>query len=425
MRLVFQISILVFLLATSGCGSIAKGITEAILEQAEDVDTRQCSIQGPVAPGLSAFLDEQSRSRKNGNPTKSTKLLMIHGIGRHLPGYSGRLTERLMNELQLSVRSAKAKEFRLRDPRVAGRMGSLRVNRYTDKANTKEILFYELTWSAITELDKKAIEFDETGEQSFRRTAVNNFMKSFLNNHISDPLIYLGTARVQILASVQQAMCWMTSGDWNDYPSQSDRHCDLDDPQRLDFFKKDDIAIITHSLGSRISVDALQAMAEDAISREGSLYRHAGGPIQQKSFNVYMLANQLPLLQLGRKPARIRDQIEDYCAPEGRKHDERLINELNIFAFSDPNDLLSYAIPPKFAEENIDSRLCPTLTNISINVAQPISILGLSEVANPLEAHVGYDNDERVIAIIAHGIGTKSQSSIIARRCKWLETVYR
>ena len=47
----------------------------------------------------------------------------------------------------------------------------------------------------------------------------------------------------------------------------------------------------------------------------------------------------------------------------------------------------------------------------------------LGEVANPLEAHVGYDDDERVIAFIAHGIGQGGDSGIIAERCTWLETI--
>ncbi len=58
-----------------------------------------------------------------------------------------------------------------------------------------------------------------------------------------------------------------------------------------------------------------------------------------------------------------------------------------------------------------------------MNVAEPISLFGLGEVANPLEAHVGYDNDERVIAFIAHGIGQQNSARIIDERCTWLETI--
>ena len=70
-----------------------------------------------------------------------------------------------------------------------------------NKARTRELIFYELTWSEITEGEKKAIEFDSSKEYTFRRTTLNGFMKAFFNSHIPDPLIYLGEAHRPILAS--------------------------------------------------------------------------------------------------------------------------------------------------------------------------------------------------------------------------------
>lgn len=89
---------------------------------------------------------------------------------------------------------------------------------------------------------------------------------------------------------------------------------------------------------------------------------------------------------------------------------------------NDPNDILSYTIPPKFVEQYIDSRLCPSATNISINVAKTISLFGLGEFADPGKAHGGYDHDERVISLIAHGIGTDGTEEIVKERCTWMET---
>ncbi len=137
---------------------------------------------------------------------------------------------------------------------------------------------------------------------------------------------------------------------------------------------------------------------------------------------VYMLANQLPLLELGRKPATVRGQIAKYCRPDGELRSQRILGKLPIYAFSDPNDLLSYPIPPNFADQYLDSRLCPKVTNIAINVAKTISLFGLGEIANPATAHGGYDHDERVIALIAHGFGQENAADIIKERCTWLET---
>ena len=97
-----------------------------------------------------------------------------------------------------------------------------------------------------------------------------------------------------------------------------------------------------------------------------------GELFRTKELRVYMLANQLPLLELGREPAPVRGEIDAYCRPDGEKFDQRMIGNMSIFAFSDPNDMLSYTIPPKFADEYMDSRICPRITNIILNVAQPM-----------------------------------------------------
>ena len=60
--------------------------------------------------------------------------------------------------------------------------------------------------------------------------------------------------------------------------------------------------------------------------------------------------------------------------------------------------------------------------DLFLNVAPLINLFGLSDVANPLSAHVDYDHDQRVIALMAHGLGHADQAAIITERCTWLET---
>ena len=296
------------------------------------------------------------------------------------------------------------------------------MSRYLNKSRSRELIFYELTWSEITEKEKEAIAFDDATEYTFRRTALNSFMKKFFNSHVADPLIYLGEAQKPILASVQQSVCWMTQGDWDAIPASGDETCNLFDPDRARELEKNDFAFVTHSLGSRIVIDMAQSIGDWAMQQTAPEFVKLREVLQDKRLPVYMMANQLPLLELGRPPQSVRGQIDAYCKPDGALAGERLIGQMPIYAFSDPNDMLSYPIPPKFADDYLDSRLCPRITNITLNVADPISLFGLGEVANPLEAHVGYENDERVIAFIAHGIGHQDQSEIIEDRCTWLET---
>ena len=417
------LSLLLTAMLLSGCASIAKGVTQAILERSEEEDTRACHIEGPSSEGLEALMREQENERAVGNSTRVLKVLMVHGIGKHLPGYSARLTEHLMRELKLDLREEKYKEIVLREPEIwDDSLGNLRISRYMNKARTRELLFYELTWSEIIEPERKILEFDDSAEYTFRRTALNAELKKFFNSHVPDSLIFLGEAHVPILSSVRQSFCWMTQGDWDDYAPFTDASCNVQSGGRLQQIKEDDYVFVTHSLGSRIAIDTLRFFGEWALTQETEKFIELRNVYSNKEIPVYMLANQLPLLELGRKRATVRGQIAKYCRPDGELRSQRILSKLPIYAFSDPNDLLSYPIPPNFADQYLDSRLCPKVTNIAINVAKPISLFGLGEFANPASAHGDYDHDERVIALIAHGFGQENAADIIKERCTWLET---
>jgi hypothetical protein len=181
----------------------------------------------------------------------------------------------------------------------------------------------------------------------------------------------------------------------------------------------DNYAFITHSLGSRITTDALQKIAsmEDVRSSERAQL------FKKKRFTVYMLSNQLPLLQLGWDTPAVSGKIEQICDDRSPRSRERMIEELLLVAFSDPNDLMSYTITTKYLDTNVDSRLCPTLTNVILNVAEVKNLFGTGTLANPLEAHTGYENDSRVIALIAQGIGNEWTAEEVQERCTWLESL--
>jgi hypothetical protein len=98
-----------------------------------------------------------------------------------------------------------------------------------------------------------------------------------------------------------------------------------------------------------------------------------------------------------------------------------LFNATRLIAFSDPNDLLSYPIPDRFVRDHVDSRLCPRQVNVTINVASVTDVIGLGQFANPLAAHVDYENDDRVIGLITRGIGQPETAPVVEERCTWLE----
>lgn len=394
----------------SGCSSLGKGVTEAILEKQEAEDTRVCEVWGPAFSGLQPHIE----LRKG-----KMKVLMVHGVGDHQPGYSTEFFEKLAKELHLTVTAKTYKNIQLSDANNPDKeLGNLRINRYMNKDQSQELMFYELTWSDITAQEKEVLAYDNSGEYSFRRAEINDLMKRFSNDTGPDPIIYLGENREAILASFAQSFCWMTSGNWDDLPTNTKAVCDN---PRTSAINNDQYALVSHSLGSRITIDGMQRIASKfgADATKSSI----NAALKQKTIPIYMMSNQLPMLQLGRKLPEVSGQKDQYCKAGGNNYSQRMLTKTPIIAFSDPNDLLSYAIPHGFVEKYLDSRLCIDVTNININVAFVYDVFGLGKLANPMEAHIGYDTDDRVVALIAKGIGNQATTDIVNDRCRWIETI--
>jgi len=414
-KCLLPISLSIFLL--SGCASIGRGMTEAFMGRFNSEDTRVCQVRGQsfagIAPGLA-------------KPHGKTKILMVHGVGDRLPGYSTELMEKLSNQLKLTAKSSSFKDIQLMsfsDPEK--KLGNLRVTRLQNENKSKELWFYELTWSEITRDQKSILAFDNSGEFSFRRATVNNMLKTFTNDTAPDPIIYLGESRELILRSFAQAFCWMGKDSWDDIPGNGRHGCDFTNTINENF-NYDEIVFISHSLGSRIVIDGLTRIVSmlERPNQKSILHtidKTKREALQKKHVHIFLMSNQLPLLQLGRELPEITGQKTNYCMPNGSNYTSRLFAKTSIVAISDPNDLLSYAIPQDFTEKFLDSRLCINVTNVNINVASVFEAFGMGKIANPIEAHVGYSRDDRVVALIAEGIGNGHTAPIVKDRCEWTE----
>ncbi len=413
-------------LGLSGCAGLARGITEGLMgrQDQESIDTKQCHIRGPAFEGLESSMQRQEEIANTGipEPRSSLKVLMVHGMGDHIPGYSTRLAENLARGLGLTRTERRFKELSLTPAAKPGaHLGFLRVTRFLDAKGVREMLFYELTWDSIVEGEKQSLAFDSSPEYSFRRAPINNTMKLFVNATIPDVMMYQGTSREPILTSVAIAMCWMFSRDWETLPRGGGPHsCGRDHPRYLGYLE-DDYAFITHSLGSRIMIDALQALPDLAQQAHPDAQERMT-KILDRRLPVFMLSNQLPLLQLGQPPPGVYGQIDELCTEDFDPSTGRLFREIAIVAFSDANDVMSYAIPQGFLDEHIDSRICPSLVNVILNVADVISLLGAGQFANPLTAHSAYDDDKRVIGLITRGIGGDQVDPLVVERCEWMRT---
>ena len=405
----------------SGCTSISKGITQAYLEQ-ETEDTRQCWISGREFEGLNDLIQADSEPASGTDDSDKLKVLMVHGIGNHAPGYSRRLQDGLVEEFGFESMDETVKTIGLSRSASADSLGELRVHRYMDLESSREMMFYELTWDLIIDQEKQLLSFDYSTEASVKRAPFNHTLKTFINNTVPDALMYNSKYRIPIQLSVAQAICWILSEKWENLPNNEVSHCSIDDSSYLSEFEQSNFAVISHSLGSRISLDALQGAMQHISGQPG--YEDVIEKFKNKPMYLYMLSNQLPLMQLGQELPQAHDQVSSYCRAEGDKYDERFYEKLQIVAFSDPNDLFSYAVSPDYANRYIDSRLCPAVSNITIQIAQVRNfLLGTSEVANPLVAHSDYEIDSRVLKMLVSGFGQDHGQEEVRERCEFIESI--
>jgi hypothetical protein len=417
------------LLALAACESFGRGVTQAVLEgtQGESEDTRNCEVEGRPFTGVEPYLAKQDQlppftDEGAGAARPEVKVLYVHGIGTHAPGHGTALRENLAKSLGLDVRAPRSKRIFVASPQFPGQdLGELNVTRLTDEHRRRDLLFYELTWSPITQPDKDLLAFDKEQDYVLRRAAVNQAARSFVNDIAPDPLAYAGQKREPILVSVTQAICWVVSRGWGELPELTEGvTCGAELPGVGGRVALDDFVVVSHSLGSRAVIDAMQRLTNLPVRADPRLQRIADD-FRNREIEVFMLSNQLPLLEAGREGQQVTGRVGEFCGP-GATNPGRFFAKTQLIAFSDPNDLMSYPVPDRFAERYVESRLCPSVTNVTINVAGVNSFLGLGEVANPLSAHSGYGADERVGALIARGAGHPGVAPLVTERCTWRET---
>ncbi|HEX2528549.1 MAG TPA: hypothetical protein VHL31_19915 [Geminicoccus sp.] len=411
-----------------GCESVARGIAQGVMGAMKEPgeDTRLCDVEGKPFGGVLPYLVKQDGLPPIGEAVgerPEAKIIYVHGIGTHEPGHGTALMLNLANALDLDVRSPRPKRIVIASPAFSDKpLGELRITRLTNAERQRDLLFYELTWSPITQSEKDILAFDKDPLYQMRRTSLNQALRRIINDIAPDPLAYQGDKREPILTSISQSMCWALSTSWSDLPLETaGKSCGPDMPGFGSRLAIDDFVMISHSLGSRATIDAMQRLANLDLQHDPRTIAVARD-FKTRKLQIFMLSNQLPLLESGREPQTVLGAADQYCPDGASKASQRFFAQTELIAFSDPNDLMSYPVPDLFAERYIDSRLCPAMTSVTINIARVSSLLGLGEAANPLKAHSAYDVDERVGALIARGAGNPDVAPIVADRCTFRPT---
>lgn len=271
-----------------------------------------------------------------------------------------------------------------------------------------------LVWSSLTASDKAAIQFDDPlppGTFRWTRATLNGELKiGLLNDCLSDAVIYAGARGPTLALAIRNAICVAFDGTVSPlgctFPSTAE---DAAPP----------LILVTESLGSRMVFDALteletQARAQGETALAG--FDQAVAPVSA----VFMLANQIPLLGLAesvsmphRGPtvsaaatpssALIRGVQTIGAARERQRtrspHPQGVIGPpaaaITIVAFTDPNDLLSYRLPPEPLSAG------PLVEVVNVITSNDGALLGYVE--NPMSAHTGYRTNPDVLKLLFGG----------------------
>lgn len=445
---------------TSSCASFGRGVAEAILGGGDEVEERICKIEGAEFRGLrTAFKDTRTNTRgASGTSRQTMRMLIIHGIGPHSEDYSETLVKGVANQLDLGNRDQLQKHIALTATSIdplglyeGELLGSLTITRYTDDIESKELLAFELLWSDYNAEARKGL-LDADKDTAKLRAGVNETVKEFFNTQVVDPVKYLGDNSETIRLHVRQAACWMISADWNEYPdwvgmegappkvcpainSSLSLEAQAQIAQTVDnITNNDEFVAVTHSLGSRIFLDAF-SMIDEGRTDQLNPFEKLGSRFRDRDATVIMLANQLPLLQLGlndkngfgteglpwKNADRYNgDNFSSSPAPgeypgfpkvsskaelctDDRYAWARRFSKLSLISVSDPNDLLSYRLlKGEFTDNYIDWGLCASVTEVTIGVAPATSLFGL-EFADPSKAHGNYWTDAGLVQLLVDG----------------------
>ena len=255
----------------------------------------------------------------------------------------------------------------------------------------------ELTWSPVTWLEKSnRFEFDSRLDK--RRASLNRRMKTeLLNDGFGDAVLYLNeNFKPKIQAPVTNAI-FSILGDG--------------------FAPADQFIIITHSLGSKLTFDSLNILAEH-LRRDDKRQAAAMTNLALHTTYLVMLANQVPLLRLGdtnvltdqeRKPSAVQQFLQmrqQSSEQHGPERPPAMSPLLQVIAVTDANDLLSY--PLRGGDLFSDSIGDIEFGNVLICNA-PVF---MHWIANPLKAHEGYFDNPKLIKLLIKGSRTKPKSCI-------------
>ncbi len=312
------------------------------------------SAEGPFE-GIAGRLAEKH------DPQRPVQLLIVHGMGKHGPAYSDQTTGPLLVRLGLNPANAVIEGSHP----IPGTLGQVRIVHQFDEQKRERLVVRELLWEPIVSaVAADRLAFDADPRFSDGRQCLNaKLKKEMITDRLSAPLIYLGSHGADVRAAARSALV-----------------------EAFAASAGDELCIMTHSMGSVIIFDTLAEMA-------------ARGEVPaNRRILQFMLANQLELFDLGRE-----DPIDASTAATRDTAAAAIptTSWLDAVVLCDPNDLLTFQMSDVFKRDHARlGNLGIRYTNVAVSVALE-SYFGV--IANPVDAHIGYLTDPRVLDLMAFG----------------------
>lgn len=205
-----------------------------------------------------------------------------------------------------------------------------------------EFVLYRVFWDNIF---WDNLQFAHVGQDDDRgsskdiarlRRKYNRILKDDLVNYgISDAVMYLGAAGVEIRNAIRGAMCSAAmDAAGQSFASQGSTvsHTDICRQTSFRKFKSNQFAFVSESLGSKIALDVMQEALSDG--------RETVHDDMIMGSETYMLANQVPLLSLSDLSTRQSRPVAKLSNTDRPK----------IIAMSELNDFLGYELVPFYEQ---------------------------------------------------------------------------
>jgi len=331
---------------------------------------------------------------------------------------------------------------------------------YSLGGKTSRLRAVELTWSGLTRWVKtKQLGYDLT-EPVAKTPCTNEIPKEFdqprvlmnrilkeqtLDRLLSDAVLYVGSYGTKINFAMADSLCRALTDDFDS------SNCDWAAAQ-TESAKARTVIFVTHSLGSRIVYDTLLEMTGQQQARAVIAFDHGSTTAQrgavasnvlQRNAATFMMANQLPLLGLTYVPPQYRSEDKDtpylrnfrldvpfaFAFPAGptgvplNAPPQEVLPQLTcganpvacaalvrttdqppmeVVAFSDTNDLLTYAVSKPYATDSTGtSETSARFHFTNAYVHNSPRVLWLFE--NPGPAHTQYFFNPSVRRVIICG----------------------